>query len=154
MRADDVRFWRAVYDEKLTRLDARLGEFLDEFGRLGLMDDTLVVVTSDHGTELFERGRIDHGFALYDEHLRVPLVLKLPGDEGGRVVRERVGLHRSDADGVRSVRGPGPRRRWPRAGSAWRRPSAVPRPAATASRRPTTGSSPTSGRSSRPTAGS
>ncbi len=44
------------------------------------------MITSDHGTKLFEHGRIDHGFTLYEELLHVPLVIKLPkGSASGRV---------------------------------------------------------------------
>lgn len=91
LRDSDVRFWRAVYDEKIRRTDALFGRFLAEFDRLGLTDSTLFVLTSDHGTELYEHGRFDHGFTLYDELVRVPLILRLPGQGAGKVIRDRVG---------------------------------------------------------------
>ena len=78
LRDADVRFWRAVYDEKVQRADAKLRHFLTEFDKLGLTDNTLFVVTSDHGTELAEHRRLDHGFTLYDETIRVPLIIKPP----------------------------------------------------------------------------
>ena len=77
-RPADVRFWRAVYDEKVARADAQFAHFLAEFDALGVTGKTLFVLTSDHGTELYEHDRLDHGFTLYDEQVRVPLVLKLP----------------------------------------------------------------------------
>lgn len=91
LRDADVRFWRAVYDEKVQRADARFRSFLAEFGRLGLADRTLFVLTSDHGTEQYEHGRFDHGFTLYDELLRVPLVFALPDRGDGRTIADRVG---------------------------------------------------------------
>lgn len=90
LRDADVRFWRAVYDEKVNRADARFAEFLREFDRLGLGEKTVFVITSDHGTELYEHRRFDHGFTLYDELLRVPLIVKLPGRTLGRTVDDRV----------------------------------------------------------------
>jgi len=90
LRDEDVRFWRAVYDEKIQRTDAKFGHFLAEFAKLGLTDNTVFVLTSDHGTEFHEHGRFDHGFTLYDEQLRVPLVFKLPGRSGGKNVADRV----------------------------------------------------------------
>ncbi len=86
----DVRFWRAIYDEKIQRADERFQRFLKEFEKLGLMDKTIFVLTSDHGTELYEHRRFDHGFTLYDEQLHVPLVVKLPGQREGRTVVDRV----------------------------------------------------------------
>lgn len=90
LRDADVRFWRAVYDEKVHRADARFRKFLKELAALGLMDRTLFVLTSDHGTELYEHRRFDHGFTLYNELLHVPLFLRLPGQAEGAVVADRV----------------------------------------------------------------
>lgn len=89
LREADVKFWRAVYDEKVQRADEKFRHFLTEFDKLGVTDKTLFVLTSDHGTELYEHRRFDHGFTLYDELLRVPLVLKLPGVRAK--VEDRVG---------------------------------------------------------------
>lgn len=90
LRPADVRFWRAIYDEKIARADARFEIFLSEFDTLGLTDKTLLVVTSDHGTEFYEHRRFDHGFTLYDEMLHVPLIVRLPGQKGGTVISERI----------------------------------------------------------------
>lgn len=90
LRQADIDFWRAIYDEKIARADAQLESFLQALKQLDLMQNTLLVVTSDHGTELFEHGRIDHGFTLYNELLRVPLVLHLPGQNSGKMIADRV----------------------------------------------------------------
>jgi arylsulfatase A-like enzyme len=90
LRDADVDFWRAVYDEKVQRADARLGDFLAECESLGIMDRTLLVVTSDHGTELCEHDRLDHGFTLYDELLHVPLIVTLPGQSAAQPIADRV----------------------------------------------------------------
>lgn len=91
LRAEDWRFWRAIYDEKIVRADARVARFLEDAERIGALENTLVVITSDHGTEFGEHGRIDHGFALYDEHIRVPLVIRLPKQSVGRAIAESIG---------------------------------------------------------------
>ena len=78
LRQEDVRFWRAIYDEKIQRVDEKFKHFLSEFDKLGVRDKTLFVLTSDHGTEFYEHRRFDHGFTLYDEQIHVPLILKLP----------------------------------------------------------------------------
>jgi arylsulfatase A-like enzyme len=86
----DVVFWRAVYDEKISRLDSEVADFLARAKEAGALDRTLVVVTADHGTELFEHGRIDHGFSLYDELLHVPLAFILPGAGSGARIKAQV----------------------------------------------------------------
>lgn len=90
LRDADVQFWRAIYDEKIQRADEKFGKFLREFKQRGLLEKTLFIVTSDHGTEFYEHQRLDHGFSLYDEQLRVPLVIKLPGQKSGQPIAERV----------------------------------------------------------------
>lgn len=90
LRDEDVKFWRAIYDEKIQRTDARFRKFLEEFEKLGLMDKTIFVLTSDHGTEFHEHKRFDHGFSLYDELIHVPLVIRLPGQTAGKVVKDQV----------------------------------------------------------------
>src|SRR5262249_23555805 len=52
-----------------------------------LLEASVLLVTSDHGEELFDHARIGHGETLYDEVLRIPLILRLP-DGGGRVSDE------------------------------------------------------------------
>jgi choline-sulfatase len=90
LRDADVRFWRAIYDEKIQRLDAKFQRFLIEFDKLGIGDKTLFVLTSDHGTEQYEHRRFDHGFTLYGEQVQVPLFFKLPGRTAGITLTDRV----------------------------------------------------------------
>lgn len=90
MRDADVRFWRAVYDEKINRADERFKQFLAEFEKLGVADRTLFVLTSDHGTEFYEHRRFDHGFTLYQEQLHVPLFIRLPGQTSHKTIAHRV----------------------------------------------------------------
>lgn len=87
---EDVRFWRALYDEKIYGANQRFEKFIEEFEKLGLLDKTIIVLTSDHGTEFYEHKRFDHGFSLYDELIHVPLVIYLPGKKGGEVIRKQV----------------------------------------------------------------
>lgn len=65
----------------------------DEVGKLlagleadGRYDDALIVLTSDHGEELYDHGGFSHGYTLYDELMHVPLFVKLPGQKEARVV--------------------------------------------------------------------
>jgi arylsulfatase A-like enzyme len=73
-----------LYDAGVHRMDEMLGDFLEQLDeRLGL-ENTLVVITSDHGEELFEHGGLDHGRTLYEEVLRVPLIVRWPDGEAPR----------------------------------------------------------------------
>ncbi len=90
LKAEDVAFWRAVYDEKIQRADEKFLKFLSAYATLGRMDQTIFVLTADHGTEFFEHGRIDHGFTLYQEQVHVPLIILLPGGDIGTTISERL----------------------------------------------------------------
>jgi arylsulfatase A-like enzyme len=67
------------YDSAIAYLDAEIEFLLEELRRRGRLQNTLLIVTSDHG-ELFGRhGIFDHGNSLYEEVIQVPLILHLPG---------------------------------------------------------------------------
>jgi choline-sulfatase len=87
---EDVRFWRALYDEKIRDVDKRFGLFLDEIQRMGLFENTIIILLSDHGTEFYEHKRFDHGLSLYDELIHVPLVFRLPHTKGGMFIEDQV----------------------------------------------------------------
>ena len=80
--AADRRALDARYSEKLLSLDERIGELFVALRERGLWDETLIVVTADHGQEFGEHGGFDHGTSLYDELLHVPFIWKLPANFG------------------------------------------------------------------------
>jgi arylsulfatase A-like enzyme len=63
------------YLSSMQKADALIGGLVDELDRLGLADDTLIVVTGDHGEAFGQHGLFMHSGSLYEEELRVPLVL-------------------------------------------------------------------------------
>jgi hypothetical protein len=92
---DDLGRARALYDAKLNWVDElQIGPLLAGLHRKGLYDACWLVVTSDHGEELGEHGKIGHGEVLYNESLHVPLIVKpparLPRHEAGTRVATRV----------------------------------------------------------------
>jgi arylsulfatase A-like enzyme len=78
-----------VYDDSIFYLDKQLGILLDELTKRGMLDDTLVIVASDHGEHLGDHGLFFHGCSLYRQLVNVPLVIVDPGrGPTGRVIRE------------------------------------------------------------------
>jgi arylsulfatase A-like enzyme len=93
MTPEELAFVRALYDEEIHFTDAGVGRLLDGLSEAGLADETLVVLTADHGEEFGERGWIGHTRTLYEELVRVPMILRLPGgDHAGRVVETPVSV--------------------------------------------------------------
>ncbi len=88
-----VAYWRARYASGVHNFDRRLGPFLEFLHDQGHLENTLLVVTSDHGEQLFEHGGWSHGETLYDHQLHTPLFVRLPGGQGaGRRVSDIVQL--------------------------------------------------------------
>jgi arylsulfatase A-like enzyme len=74
-----MRLFQRGYDDCVTFLDAQLGVFFDELMRRGLLQHTLVVITSDHGEQFGEHDLAYHGNSLYRQVLHVPLIFVWPG---------------------------------------------------------------------------
>ncbi len=68
----------AAYAASIASIDERIGALVDELERRGLLDETILIVTSDHGEEFGEHGVYDHGNSLYLDGLHVPLLIRYP----------------------------------------------------------------------------
>ncbi len=93
MDAPDVRALRQRYLGDIAYLDTQMGRLFEALEERGIDDSTVVIFTSDHGEEFFEHGMFGHGSNVYDESLRVPLMIDAPGGQFGpaRRVPEVVG---------------------------------------------------------------
>ncbi len=90
---EEVAAVRRIYGGTLYYTDSLLKETFDDLKRLGLWDDTLIIVTADHGEELYDHhGFFHHNPSLYGGALRIPLLIKFPDQRGRRVVAENVSL--------------------------------------------------------------
>ena len=67
------------YDNSLASLDAELGSLFTQLAALGLLDNTVVIITSDHGESFGNHALFGHGNSLYRELLHVPLIIRYPG---------------------------------------------------------------------------
>lgn len=83
----ELEFLRARYDAQIRYLDDQLGRFFSELDAFGLLDQSIVVLTSDHGEEFGEHGRLLHS-QIYRECLQVPLLVWDPRLGNGRRIRE------------------------------------------------------------------
>ncbi len=89
----DLHHIEALYDGEILYTDRHVERLMRSMKELDIFDKVLIVVTSDHGEEFLEHGSWEHQKTLYEEQLRVPLIIKFPGGEGaGRRVKEQVSL--------------------------------------------------------------
>jgi arylsulfatase A-like enzyme len=81
--AERVAAWRRLYDAAIAHLDAETGRLLDGLAARARLDDTLVIIVSDHGECYGEHGLFGHMFLLYEQLVRVPLLVRFPGRAHG-----------------------------------------------------------------------
>jgi arylsulfatase A-like enzyme len=77
-RPEDAAEARSLYDAAIAYVDRELGRFFLELRRMGLYENSLILVTSDHGESFHDHGTWGHGRNLYEELTHVPLVVKWP----------------------------------------------------------------------------
>lgn len=82
----------ALYDGEVAFLDHHLGRLFAHLRRLGLYERSVIVVTSDHGEEFLDHGGWWHGLTLFEEQVRVPLMVRVPGGMGNRLAGRAAGL--------------------------------------------------------------
>jgi len=91
MTPEELARLAALYDGEALYLDQALANLFTDLDRRGLLENALVIVTADHGEHLGEHGLLSHGNTLYEEVIRVPLLVRLPKPTS-RHVREPVSI--------------------------------------------------------------
>jgi len=84
---EELEFAKSMYDSEIEFVDQSIGLMLQKADILGLLDRTMVIITSDHGEEFLEHGGFGHSRTLYKESIAVPFVLYYPGisDPGKKI---------------------------------------------------------------------
>jgi arylsulfatase A-like enzyme len=90
LEADEIAFIQDLYDEEIRYTDDGIGRLLAHLEELGLDDDTWVVLTADHGEEFLTHGWLGHTRTLYEELIRVPLIIRPPGGAEAPHVHRRL----------------------------------------------------------------
>ena len=85
--AEDRRMQRLIgkYDASLRHTDHYVGDLLDDLERKGHLEDSVIIITSDHGEAFNEHGLMLHGSDVYNEQIKVPLIVKYPNEDPGRI---------------------------------------------------------------------
>lgn len=75
---EDFEILEELYAAEVARVDQLVGRLIDFIEARGILDDTLVIITSDHGENLGEHGKVDHLLSMYETTIRVPLIIRHP----------------------------------------------------------------------------
>jgi len=94
LREKEIENIKVLYEAEITTIDEYLiGPLIKLLKTEGLYDQTMIIITSDHGEEIFDHGGWQHGHSLYQEITRVPLIVKFPSSRfGGTRIKENVRL--------------------------------------------------------------
>jgi len=76
---EDIEYIKQVYMGEIRFTDYHVGRLLNRLRALGMYDDSMIIITADHGEEFWEHNGFEHGHTLYDELVHVPLIIKYPG---------------------------------------------------------------------------
>jgi len=87
LTAGEKEYISALYDSGIAYTDRQLGRLIERLEERGLLDRTLLIVTADHGEELWDHGLWGHGRAMLEHQIRVPLIVRVP-----EAMREELGL--------------------------------------------------------------
>lgn len=87
MSEEDLELLAGRYDGEIAYMDEKIGELLKVVDHYASMDNTMVIITSDHGENLGDYGMMAHQYCLYDTLIHVPLIIKYPTSAGHAGVR-------------------------------------------------------------------
>jgi arylsulfatase A-like enzyme len=90
MTQAEIEWVRALYDSNVSYQDDLLRQLLDKLKEWGIADQTMIVITSDHGDEQWEDGRVGHGASLRETLVHVPLLIHYPAMVPARMITEGV----------------------------------------------------------------
>lgn len=91
LRDRDIEHLVDLYDEEIAYLDGQFAALLRGLDERGLSGQTVVVLLSDHGEDFLEHRSVKHCQGVRDTQIRTPLIMRIPGVEGGEVVRAAAG---------------------------------------------------------------
>ncbi len=101
-----------AYAADIEYMDGHLGRLIDGLKQRGLYDNTLIVFTADHGEEFQEHHGWWHGLSLYDEQIKIPLMMKLPGNQAKGTYISELARHVDIAPTVAKFAGLAPSEKW------------------------------------------
>ena len=108
LRGQAADVFRDSYESCMASLDRQIGELFEELEHRNLLEDTLVIVTSDHGEHFSERGFFGHGRSLYRPEVHVPLLIFDPSSRTpGLTIAEPVSLRDIALTASEWAKGPG-----------------------------------------------
>ncbi|MEO7993479.1 MAG: sulfatase, partial [bacterium] len=107
----EVRDLIRTYDAQLHHIDHALGELWEGLKARGELDNTIVIITADHGEALFSRGYFGHSYFLYQDEMHIPLIVWYPGQVKPGVTDSLAGLT-DIAPTLTGLTGIGPLKDW------------------------------------------
>jgi arylsulfatase A-like enzyme len=83
---EELAIFNDLYDAEVAYQDYRMGQLFDFMRNKGFLEDTLLIITADHGENLGDHDLMGHDFSLHETLIRVPLIVRFPGGSGAHAV--------------------------------------------------------------------
>ena len=81
---------KKLYRGEVNFFDDQFGQLVGYLEESGLLENTIVILTADHGESFWEKGVRGHGGSLYEEEIKIPLIIYLPGQKSGKIITNKV----------------------------------------------------------------
>ena len=78
---EEIEYMHGLYEGEILFLDSVIGQIYDYLEKSGLINKIILIITSDHGEHLGEKGHLGHSFSIYNELFHIPLIIKYPHNE-------------------------------------------------------------------------
>jgi len=85
LKRSDIELIRKLYEIGIRRTDENISRFIEEIKKLGIFDESYIILFGDHGQQLYERGSFGHGSDFYEENICTPLVILGPGIKAKKI---------------------------------------------------------------------
>lgn len=103
LNATEIEALTCLYDEEINYVDSKIGELIDSLSQMDLLNQSLLILTADHGEHLGEHGLYSHVASLYEPIIRIPLILRYPAQAGAETVSNQPVQHVDIAPTIFSV---------------------------------------------------
>jgi len=90
LTSKEVDYIMAMYDGDINYVDDQLGKIFEKLNQMGIYDNTIIILTADHGEAFKEHGRFEHSYKPYIEEVHIPLIIKGPGIPRNRICENYV----------------------------------------------------------------
>lgn len=90
LNSKEIEFWKSLYDEQIYAANRKIAPLLNKLNESEILNNSIIIFTSNHGQEIYEHDQLGHGHTLYNELVHVPLAIRLPSQNAGKKIKSLI----------------------------------------------------------------